>query len=121
MNIQAKVQDIREGVAKLNSLVESLKGLQDAIVPNERISAVMGQTIVPLIANLEAQCARAVTTCEQIAGECQQATRTLCTHTVEDYEALKAKVDEQAEQISDLQEALDTLAQAATRKRRIKT
>lgn len=123
MNIQAKAKEIREAVSNMNSLVEGLKGLQDAIVPNERISAVMGQTIVPLIANLESQCARAIATCEQTTGEAIQRAETIAAHVNDTMASLDIRLTalETAfqENVDAVGEMFDAIA--STRKRRVKS
>lgn len=114
MNITQKAREVREAVAGLNSLQEGLRGLSEAVIPTDRIRAIMGSTIVPLIANLESKTDRAVATCEQTTGEAVQGMATSYEHLRQRLSESEAKLEALAQTVDELVESLDSLA----RKRR---
>ncbi len=113
MNITSKANEIREAVQNLNNLTEGLRGLSDAIIPKERIQAVVSDTVSPWLEQQDDKINNVLSTCENTTGEAVQLINTVQSHMLSRLEKLE-------EQVADLTETLDTLANAATRKRRAK-
>jgi prefoldin subunit 5 len=124
MNIQAKVNEIREAVSNMNNLVEGMKGLQEALVPQARIEAVALNAIHQdriamhekvdgverIAASMMGDTRQA---CQQMTGEAIQLFNTELSH-------YKARLEALEEQVAELVETFQGFAEAATRKRRPK-